>query len=307
VDIAQKATDDAQKRLDAGLITEIDVTRAKIQLAGSRESLLNQEAIYREALDRFVLLLGLPVGATPELTEPAPEIAVAANAPGPEPQAAPGGSDAIPDLDAAIREALAKRPELRLRQLQMADATIQQDVTRNRKKPRADLTANLGALGLSLLTGGGVGRVLTSVLGLRLSAPVNRVALREDAATADRNMAQLQRMYELDRQEIVEEVRSLVRVQETAKGNIDLLSENLKVAEQSLRLAERLIEEGLADNRNLLDAQSSLTETKNRLLVAKIGYTVTSVSLRRAQGQDLMEYFGLPAPAGPPPDRRASR
>jgi hypothetical protein len=110
-------------------------------------------------------------------------------------------------------------------------------------------------------------------------------------------------MQELDRQQIVNEVRSLVRAQETAKSNIDLLTENLKVAEQSLRLAQRLIEEGLADNRNLLDAQSALTSTQSSLISAKIDYAVTSVSLRRALGQDLLQHFGLPAVTLPAVDR----
>jgi outer membrane protein TolC len=324
VDIAQKATDDAQKRLDAGLITEIDVTRAKIQLSSAREALVNQEAAFRDALDSLVLLLGLPVGATPQLTDTVPDVATvgspipmtpapasavrtASNETAPSPGAGgpepPAESAATPDVAAAIREALANRPELKLRQLELADAEVQKAAARNRKKPRADLTANLSTLGLSLLTGGGVGGLLTSVFGLRLSAPVNKVALREDEATANRNITQLQRMEELDRQEIVDEVRSLVRAQETSKSNIDLLTENLKVAEQSFRLAQRLIEEGLADNRNLLDAQSALTNTQSSLISAKIDYAVTSVSLRRALGEDLLQHYDLPAVPMPEVDR----
>jgi outer membrane protein TolC len=320
VAIAQQATDDAQKRLDAGLITEIDVTRAKIQLASTRESLLNQEADYRNALDQLVLLLGLPVGATPELTDPVPEIQVAAVQPAAQqpatngqrsvrpadrpfnvgqaettPQPAPEPVAPEVNLEAALQEALANRPELRLRELQEQDAQIAMRLAKDRKRPRASLTANLSALGLSLLSGGGIGRVLTSVLGLRLSVPVNKTVLRENEATAERNLAIIERMREFDRQEIVEEVRSLVRAQETARSNIALLTENLKVAEQSLRLAQRLIEEGLADNRNLLDAQSALTSTRSSLLSAQIDYYLTTVSLNRALGRDLMRHFDLTA------------
>jgi outer membrane protein TolC len=287
VSIAQQATDDAQKRLDAGLITEIDLTRAKLQLSSTRETLLNQEADYRNALDRLVLLLGLPVGATPELTDPVPEMPVAAASAEP--------SAPTTDLDAALREALANRPELKLREMQEEDARIATRVAKDQKRPRADLTTNLSALGLSLLTGSGVGRVLTSVMGLRLSVPVNKTVLRENEATTERNLATLARMREFDRQEIVEEVRSLVRAQETARSNIDLLTENLKVAEQSLRLAQRLIEEGLADNRNLLDAQSALTATRSSLLSARIDYYLTTVSLTRALGRDMMRHFNLTA------------
>jgi outer membrane protein TolC len=335
VAIAQQATDDAQKRLDAGLITEIDVTRAKIQLSSSQEALVVQEASSRNTLDELVLLLGLPVGATTELTAGVPG-APANEAGSPPNPPMPGGAEAPPsqtppiiggpggpsssgqeplDLDAAIREALANRPELKVRDLDEEDARVQLRVARDQKRPRADLTANLSALGLSLLTGSGIGRVLTSVLGLRLSQPVNRTVVRENQATAERNLEQIARMREFDRQGIVEEVRSLVRAQETARTNIALLTENLKVANLSYRLAQRLIEEGLADNRNLLDAQSSLTSTESSLANARIVDYLTSVSLARALGRDLMKEFDLPAiepgqplpPAASTPTRETRR
>src|SRR5262249_5641225 len=69
VTIADQATSDAQKRLAAGLITEIDVTRAQLRLSQTRQGLNSQQQSNRNALDALVLVLGLPVGAQPELTD----------------------------------------------------------------------------------------------------------------------------------------------------------------------------------------------------------------------------------------------
>src|SRR5205823_1593756 len=120
VNVTQQATDDAKKRLDAGLITEIDLTRAQLNLANVKTALVNQTGAQHDALDALVLLLGLPVGSFPELTESVPY------------------APADVDLNAAIREALANRPELQLLRTQRAQAQIDMSVAKDQKRPRAD-------------------------------------------------------------------------------------------------------------------------------------------------------------------------
>lgn len=283
VSIAEQATADAQKRLDAGLITEIDVTRAKLQLSSTRGRLLTQQQAYRNALDALVLVLGLPVGAQPELGDTIKYAYTPA------------------DEAMAIRTALERRPELGLVRLRQADAEVQLALAQTRKKPRADVRFNLSSLGFTLLGGGGIANVLTSLLGLRVNVPMKERALQENVAQAERNRDILDDEYEFRRQRIVSEVRGLVRQAETSKSNIDLLTENLEVAKKSVHIAQRLIEEGLAPNRDLLDAQAAQTATESGVLSAKVDYFLTTVSLRRAMGLPLREYFSLPGEA---PDTR---
>ena len=149
-----------------------------------------------------------------------------------------------------------------------------------------------------MLGGGGLANVLTSLLGLRVNVPVKERALQENVAQAERNRSILDDAYEFRRQRIVSEVRSLVRQAEAAKDNVDLLTANLEVAKRSLHIAHRMIEEGLADNRNLLDAQSAQTSAESGVLSAKVDYFLSMVSLRQAMGQSLRSYFGLPAETG---------
>ena len=275
VGIAEEATKDSEKRLAAGLITEIDVTRAKLQLANTREALLRQQQSYQDSLDALVLGLGLPVGSQPELTDPV--------------------TYAYAPIDQAetIRTALERRPELGLMRLDQASADMQLAVAQTHKKPQADVKFNFASLGFALFGGGGIANVLTSLLGLHVNVPMKERALQENVSQAVRNRDILDDEYEFRRQKIVSEVRSLVRQAETAKANVDLLTENLEVAKRSLHIAQRMIDEGLADNRNLLDAQGAQTSTESQLLSAKVDYFLTLVSLRRAMGLPLREYFGL--------------
>jgi outer membrane protein TolC len=118
--------------------------------------------------------------------------------------------------------------------------------------------------------------------------------LKEGVAQAERNRAILDDEYEFRRQGIVNEVRQLVRAAENAKNNIDLLVQQQEVDKQNLRSAQRLFEEGLGSNRDLLDAQSSQTQTDSAMLSAKVDYFLTMVNLQNAMGLPLRAYFQLP-------------
>lgn len=287
---ADQATTYAQKLLDAGLNTEIEVTRAQLRLSQTRQALNRQQQSYRTALDALVLVLGLPVGAQPELTDTIEYTYTPV-------------SEAT-----AVETALQNRPELGLIKLSQTDAEVQLALAETRKKPQADARFNFSSLGFALFGGGGIAKVLTSLLGLHVSVPVKERGLQENLAQAARNRDILDEDYEFRRQQIVNEVRNQVRSAETARENIDLLTANLEVAKKSVHIAQRRIEEGLDTNRDLLDAQASQAETESGVLSAKVDYFLTMIALRRAMGLPLRDYFGLPPSTGTwLPERRVGR
>jgi len=277
---AETSTTYAEKLLAAGLNTEIEVTRAQLQLSRTRQALNSQQQSYRNALDALVLALGLPVGAQPELTDTIEYIYTPTSE------------------STAVETALQNRPELGLIRLNQTNAEVQLALAESHKKPQADVRFNFSSLGFALLGGGGIAKVLTSLFGLHLSVPVKERTLHENLAQAVRNRDILDEDYEFQRQQIVNEVRNQVRSAETARENIDLLTANLDVAKKSVHIAQRRIEEGLDTNRDLLDAQASQAETESGVLSAKVDYYLTMISLRRAMGLPLREYFGLPPSTG---------
>jgi outer membrane protein TolC len=229
----------------------------------------------QNALDDLVLALGLPVGSFPELTDPVPYAPVQV------------------DVTAAIREALAHRSELEQFRIQRAQAQIDLAVTKDQKRPKADIVANITRLGLAFLGRGNLGNLLASALGLRVSVPVSKRTLEENLASAERQVAILDYLESFQQQQIVDEVRGLVRAAETARQNLELLTENLKIAQRGVQISQRFIEEGLKDNRDLLEAQQQVTNTESSILDAKVNYFLTMVSLRRALGQDLLKQFDV--------------
>jgi len=275
VEFNQQIASDTKKRLDAGLITEIDLTRAQQQLSSAQVTLVNRTQSAQNALDDLVLVLGLPVGTFPELTDEVPYAPVEV------------------DVNSAIREALAHRPELEQYRVQRSQAQIDLAVSKDHKRPKMDLVANLTNAGLGILGSGGLGHALSSLFGLRVSVPVSKKTLQENQATAERNLAILDYLESYQRQQIVDEVRGLARSAEAARKNLELLTANLQIAQRAVQIAQRFIEEGLKDNRDLLEAQQQVTSTESSILDAKVNYFLTMVNLRRALGQDLLEQFGV--------------
>lgn len=269
----QQVVSDTEKRLAAGLITEIDLTRAQQQLSSAQVLLVNRTQSSQNSLDNLVLLLGLPVGSFPDLTDTVPYTPIEV------------------DVDASIREALAHRPELEQYHIQRAQAHIDFAVAKDQRKPKADLVANLTNVGFGFLGGGGIGRVLTSILGLRLSVPVSKRSIEETEAQSERNLSIIDYLERNQKEQITQEVRNLARSAETARKNLELLTSNLKIAQRAVQIAQRFIEEGLKDNRDLLDAQQTVTNTESSILDAQVNYFLTMVNLREALGQDLLKQF----------------
>ncbi|HOK55485.1 MAG TPA: TolC family protein, partial [Armatimonadota bacterium] len=108
---------------------------------------------------------------------------------------------------------------------------------------------------------------------------------RRDIANRDLDVLRRLRTYQME--QVTEQVRRAYRNVETAKTTLDILSENVKVAEDNLRLALRMVEEGIDDNRVVLDAQESLTQVEVGLLSAKVDLYLAGINLLYAMGQDL--------------------
>ena len=68
--------------------------------------------------------------------------------------------------------------------------------------------------------------------------------------------------------------------------------QNQKISEDRLHLAQRMVEEGLVVNRDVLEAQRDLTSTRASLLGAQIDYYLSLVALKRSTGRDIATAMG---------------
>ena len=123
--------------------------------------------------------------------------------------------------------------------------------------------------------------------GLEYTFPLDKRIDRENRDSAARQLELLGRLKAYRMESIAEQVRRAHRDVQTAKTSVDILSQNVQVARDNLKLAQRMVEEGLDDNRNVLEAQDSLTKVESGLLSARAELYLSSINLKLAMGEDL--------------------
>jgi outer membrane protein len=262
VELAEGAVTDAKVRLEEGLLAEIDLTRAQLRLSREKAAAVSQQQSMRDSMDNLLLLLGLQVGGMPDLVSTV--------------SYAPEGVDS----EAAIRQALDLRPELRVAELGIENREAALRINRSEARPALDLFG-----GWSDVRNGTSEKSWN--LGLELSVPISSRRLRDAVREAEWNLLVERQDFEDLKQEVVAEVRSQVRAAEAAQADVDIQLESVNVAKRSLHLAERMVEEGLRTNRDLLEAQDDLTRSESSLVTSKINHYLAVVRLRRAIGMDI--------------------
>jgi outer membrane protein TolC len=284
---AERTMERTQKLLEAGESIDIDLTRAKLNLARAQVAQVSARRAQRQAADSLLALLGLQVGADPELVTAVPR------------EAAEIG------LEAAVAQALKLRPELRLSDLSIENLEAALHIRRNARLPSLDLVGGLQR------TANGLAEDSWN-LGLTISVPIGSRPLTEAARQAEWALLVARREREDLKQQVVLEVRRQVWSAEEATKRLEIDSGSVEVAQQELHIAERLVEEGLASNFDLVAAQEKLTAAESSVLESSTDLYLAALRLRRATGLDLAQ--GLPAaeagplggaPTGEPPAKAA--
>jgi len=271
VDIAEEAADGAHKRADAGLVAGIEVSRADIRVAQTKDELNLRTQAARGALDRLTLAIGVGVGETPELTDTVPETA----------------SD-TPGLTDAIGTALKNRLEMAVYDVRLSDQARRLAIAKDQFRSGVDVVAGFssadsepGAISTSLFGES------SSNVGVEVRIPLDKRILREDRDTAERDADVLRRLRLHQMEEIAEQVRRAYLDLEEAKTSLGILTDNKKVADDNLRMAKRMVDAGLVSNREILEAQEALTRVENGLLSARTDLYLAGLNLKYAMGEDL--------------------
>lgn len=271
LEIAEQAAEDARKREKYGLIVALDVTRAEMRVAQTKESLNRQQQSARAAMDSLMMAMGAGVGATPELTDAIPDIAV-------DP----------PNVQQSIKTALANRAELTVYDYQMADQKREIAMAKDQLRPGLDAVASfnsantdVGWLSRSIFHQGAMN------LGFEYQIPIDKRTSIEKQQTAERQLDVIKDQRDYEMEQIAEQVWNACRTLESARTSLQIQMDNLKVAQDKLDLAQRAVDEGLQDNRDVLDAQSEIANLNSGILSAKVELYLASVDLKYYMGEDL--------------------
>lgn len=271
VDNAEKAADGWRKREEAGMAAGIDVSNSEILVAQTKNTLNTRQRGERDALDKLMVAIGGGVGQTPELTDSVPD-----------------EDPPVVSLQETIKTALENRAELDVYDKRITDYERQYAVSKDKLRPSLNLVAAFSSESNhnSLLTNSIFDAGLLTA-GFEYNAPMDKRISQENMDTAKRQIDIVKTLREYQIEQIIEAVRSAYRSVESGRAQLVILAQNVKVAEDSVRFAQLLMDEGQGTSRDLLNAQQDLTEAKSNLLSARTDLYLAGIDLKYAMGQDL--------------------
>lgn len=256
----------ARNRADAGVATQIDVTRAESQLAIAEQARIQQDTtVYQSELQLKRLLDLNPSGSLrleDFVVRPIEE---------------------APYSGLGEATAFEKRVDyLRSRQaLQVSQAQV-----------RTAEAERFGAVALSGEFGYANRRIFEEddqrawTAGLTYSVPVFdawRIRANERIAQSQLR-SQNFRLRQLELQ-IASELRLSAQDARSRFIQVGVAEKSLRLSEEELQLAQRRFEQGVADNREIIDAQNRLATASDNLNEAIFQYNLSRVELARSRGE----------------------
>ncbi len=275
----EQAYELARQKFDAGLIPEVGALQMEVDLAQSRNRLLEAEGDLSQMEDRFKITVGLPL----------------------EQQVAVKTDFALSlfnvDEEKAIEQGLRHRAEIRRGEIdrRLAEITVQE--TDARTAIRGDIRAYYDLTGISdpfLDYGVSTARLFRSSINdmrrrpknrgitFTLSVPiwdsgVNRAEVAAARARLERN--------ELTEREnkrlVVQDIRAVItRLRET-RGRLDVLKRSEEVALRSFEISQAQFDNGDITSQELAENRDRLTTARQNYLAAYIDYQLSVADLKR--------------------------
>ncbi|MDP2645978.1 MAG: TolC family protein [Desulfobacterales bacterium] len=313
----------SRRLADAGRATEIEVDQTVQDELRARNRWISADEAYKNRLDAFKGLLGLPpdagvvlssqelswlVGAAANVIDSIPgQEALAAEekplpADAPVELVKPGRDHAGPfemDPSAAVKLGMEHRLDLRVLLGKVYDAQRKVVVAADALSTELTLLgrANLGASrslaaaardDARLRTDKGIYTALLT-LDLPLERTAERNAYRDSYILLERALRDVQKLEDEMKQSIREKLRNMAETRETLK----IQARAVFVAEKRVKSTTLFFEAGRTKIRDLLEAQEALLTAKNRLTSALVGYRVAELEFQQDTGLLAVDEKGL--------------
>jgi outer membrane protein TolC len=257
----------AKIRERVGLATPIDVYRAQIRLKDAEDSLTQALESLRDAKDALKLILALPLERRIDVSAPVAYQPVNL------------------DLNDAVKIALDNRIELEQAKDQIREAERRSRVSKHNLLPQLDIAMNYETYGSSEDFGHSLefdeDRWTISLVSTTDWARTSeRAAYRQ--SLIDIRTARLD--LEARQDEITRDVRRQLDALRRAEERIDIREEQIRQAEGKLALARVKFNHGMADNFDVIEAESELQRARVDLLAVKTEYIVGTYNMRAVLG-----------------------
>ena len=262
--IAAELLDQARQLVSAGVSPAIDATRSEVSFGSVRTQLeVARNAADRSRLD-LVRALDFPSGTPLELAD----------------SLGPGVLDLPLDPDSAAGFAREHRAELAAERARTSAAR------RSLGAIRAEYLPSLGLSGQFQQTGQHTGNLEGSYsVQLQLSVPILDGFKRQNRVKEQNLRLDVQQIREHDLVNQVEtEARQSVLDLASARQQVAIAEDRLRLAEQELSQAQERFQAGVAGSVETTNAQSSVIAARDAVIQSRVNFSTARVSAYRALG-----------------------
>ncbi len=281
LDLAMEQLERNDRRLSAGVGTEVEVIQSEAQVAVRIEELLEAEVTARRADDilKRQLFPGTDEGMWD--TELVPIT--------PTPDGEQVTTEGLPTWTEAFGVALLHRSELRL-QLRAIDlAEVALDLAGSERLPQLDLTFGASSLAFAgdsdeTLEDSLTFEFPTYSAALVLSYPIGNRAGKYGERAARQRVRGAKLAYEDLESQIVADVREALRQVRYQAERVRASEKTLTASQRQLAAEQARFREGLSTNYQVLEFQQDYIAALNSERAARVAYALARSALRHAQG-----------------------
>lgn len=295
-----------KRALELGALPPLDIYRSEAEVASRKVGVIQGEYALKQAEDAFRLIVGIDIDSAYrsldlDLTEsPTPE-----------------GILLTADIETALQQALAQRPEFEAVRQALANDDTSIRLARSNLLPDLHLTGAYSSNGTGgnqydisvvppqLVSRGGLSQSFNQMFGfgfptygvtITLNLPI-----RNRGAESDLGNALVSRKGDLYkdrslREQITLEVTNAVHALEQAKLSLAASKLSLDLAQKNLAAEQRKFELGSQTIFFVLEAQSQVALAQLNVLQAEVGYQISLAQIEHANGQLLQPWNIVLAP-----------
>jgi hypothetical protein len=261
-------TEKTQALFGAGRVKFTEVQRSLQTQYRSEANLVTAQDAYQNAVDRFKLTLGMPIGTDLEIIPRELEIVI------------PQYSD-----EQAIDLAYQYRLDLKTAYDQIEDAQRGVSNSKNGLLPDLDFVADTRLSNPDDSPAGHLNdRTWTYNAGVDLDLPVDRLAERNSYRRSLIRLQQAQRTYEQLKDEVALDARQRLRSIRAAQISLEIARSSIELAQRRLENANELLRLGSQDSRNVVEALNDLTRAQNDFERARTRLQVAILQFLRDTG-----------------------
>jgi len=265
VDLAQALLKLAQDQRSAGVATGVDVTRAETRLAQEQVRLAAAQNLQEEAYLELQRVVGLPLGSAVTLTDPLSFTI-----------------ETLPSIDSAVSQAENDRPEVRIAAQQVTINDYEKRAARADQLPDLEFLGDYGVSGITPAKSD----LPTRRVAVQVNVPIFNGGLtrgRMEVASSRERQSELE--LNSTRGQVEEDVRLSFSALRTTAEAVRAADKSVELAQRELQMARDRFRAGVADNLEVISAQTALAEARAAQVIALAQYNAARLNLAASLGR----------------------